>query len=241
MKRLWRATIIGIVFGLALSCAAQSVAAVPSRTAGKRSQGLLEYALGKINPADTDYGSAAEVARDGLVGYTIQSLYFWSNLISLGLLVTTSTALVLVLRTQDKREIIAADLIAQLWNGRVADREEILRRTTAFNLLVEANNAVVTGMAASVGAPAEFPTSVQRPTSRKARGTSESGGPKQLSFETHPADSARSAPDPDQKTKLLEGQNQALRNSERNLRERLNQVSQDLEQERRRNQSLKGA
>jgi hypothetical protein len=44
-----------------------------------------------------------------------------------------------------------------------------------------------------------------------------------------------------EKAIFLEGQNQALRNSERNLRDRLNQVSQDLEQERRRNQTLKGA
>jgi hypothetical protein len=45
----------------------------------------------------------------------------------------------------------------------------------------------------------------------------------------------------EEKSRLLESQNQALRDVERNLRERLNQLSQDLEQERLRNQALKGA
>ena len=46
-------------------------------------------------------------------------------------------------RAADKREVIAASLIAQLWNGRVSDRIEIERRTEQFNRLVETHNAEV--------------------------------------------------------------------------------------------------
>ena len=165
---------------------------------------------------------------------------------SLSLLAATSTALVLVLRTQDKREIIAANLISQLWNGRVTDRAEIVRRTSMYNALVETRNATLTLASASTkddraDAPPAEQTSQKQP-GKKARVSPQGGAPTVAHSATNPGQTGNVLyGDPDQKTKLLEGQNQALRNSERNLRERLNQVSQDLEQERRRNQTLKGA
>jgi len=39
-----------------------------------------------------------------------------------------------------KKEIVAASIIAELWNGRVSDRIEIVRRTEQFNQLVELHN-----------------------------------------------------------------------------------------------------
>jgi hypothetical protein len=247
MKCSWRITVLSTVLGLSSLCPAQSTStSMPSHQTAKRSKGFLDYVLGKINPGNKDYGSSAADERENLVGYTIQSLYFWSNLVSLSLLAGTSTALVLVLRTQDKREIIAATLISQLWNGRVTDRAEIVRRTGMYNALVETKNASLTMASTSTKDDrAESPLSEQpsqkQPT-KKARVPSQSGPATGAPSLTH-SERASSAPsaDLDQKTKLLEGQNQALRNSERNLRERLNQVSQDLEQERRRNQTLKGA
>jgi hypothetical protein len=189
--------------------------------------------------------SAAD-ARKEVIANTIQDLYFWSNIVSLTLLVATSATLVFVLRTQDKREIIAANLISQLWNGRVIDRQEIVRRTGMYNALVEAKNAA---LAMKLAPPAEqepVPATVtsagsekplkksgvqmradvsRSPSSQPTRG--EIGGLPSLNVE--------------EKSRLLESQNQALRDVERNLRERLNQLSQDLEQERLRNQALKGA
>lgn len=247
MKNICRVAILGITLGVSSPCPSQSVpSAAPSQPTPKRSQGLLDYALGKINPDNKDYGASAADARSELVGYTIQNLYFWSNVVSLSLLAAVSTGLVLVLRTQDKREIIAANLICQLWNGRVIDRREIVRRAGLHNALVEAKNAALSPAASPTkGERAESPVSElssQKQPGKKVRVQSEAAAPKQPSSHAQRGETG-SAPsgDLDQKTKLLEGQNQALRNSERNLRERLNHVSQDLEQERRRNQTLKGA
>ena len=36
----------------------------------------MDYALGKINPDNKDYGDSAADARSELVGYTIQNIYF---------------------------------------------------------------------------------------------------------------------------------------------------------------------
>jgi hypothetical protein len=247
MRNICCVAILGLTLSAASLCPAQSAPpAAPSQPTPKHSQGLLDYALGKINPANKDYGNSAADARSELAGDTIQNLYFWSNVISLALLAASSTALVLVLRTQDKREIIAANLISQLWNGRVIDRREIVRRAGMYNALVETKNAALSAASSPTREErAEFPASdpsLQKQPGKKARVQSDVALPKQPSSHAQQGETG-SAPsgDLDQKTKLLEGQNQALRNSERNLRERLNHASQDLEQERRRNQTLKGA
>ena len=113
-----------------------------SQSAPKR-QGFFDYALGKINPDGIDYGASMESGRNAVVENTIDDLYFWSNVVTLLLLSGLVAIVLLQWRAADKREVIAASLIAQLWNGRVSDRIEIERRTQQFNQLVEAHNADV--------------------------------------------------------------------------------------------------
>lgn len=243
MKRICHVAVLCLALGSSCAGSAQTSAPAHLHPAAKRSQGFLDYALGKINPSNKNYGTTVADARGEVVAYTIQSLYFWSNVISLTLLTATSIALVLVLRTQDKREIIAATLISQLWNGRVVDRKEIARRTAMYNALVESKNlALTTSALVNKEEPPEVEIS-QRLTGtqpvQKSRVQSKVAAPKSPSSTREtgtllPSELA-------EKAIFLEGQNQALRNSERNLRNRLNQISLDLEQERRRNQALKGA
>ena len=247
MRNRWRIAIFGLALSASSFFAAQTTAsASPSHPPARPSQGFLDYALGKINPGNKDYGSSVVDARGEVVTNTIQNLYFWSNVVSLTLLTATSTALVLVLRTQDKREIIAAAIVCQLWNGKVIDRREIVRRTGMYNSLVESKNAALNRTASpdkEEGSKSLLPEqSSQKQADKKMRVESKAAVTRLPSSHPHPGEiGIAPSSELEQKTKLLEGQNQALRNSERNLRERLNQVSQDLEQERRRNQTLKGA
>src|SRR6266852_5264640 len=66
----------------------------PHQTA-RRSQGFLDYALGKINPANRDYGLSAADLRAEVVHDSIDDLYFWSNLVTLSLLATITAIRVL--------------------------------------------------------------------------------------------------------------------------------------------------
>ena len=75
-----------------------------------------------------------------LVSHTIDDLYFWSNAVTLGLLVCAAGIIYFEWRSAAKKEIVAATIIAELWNGRVSDRIEIVRRTEQFNQLVELQN-----------------------------------------------------------------------------------------------------
>jgi hypothetical protein len=182
----------------------------------------------------------------------MDDLYFWSNVIALILLTGVTTAFFFHLRAADKKEIIAATIIAQLWNGRMSDRIEIERRTEQFNNLVAEHNAVVerelttnapeadreTPPAANLNRTVGEITDAPRPENRSAP---------RSSFDPVPTDAKQAAATGNEVVRLqqdnllLEHRVEAMRNTEQNLKERLNQTTSLLDQERRRNQALKGA
>lgn len=210
------------------------------RTTPKR-QGFFAYALGKINPQNTDYGAAIESSRHSLEEHTIDDLYFWSNVATLALLSGITAVVFLQWRAMDKRELIAASLIAQLWNGRVSDRIEIERRTEQFNHLVATHNADVEQSLAQRASSSERendkPSNLARSVRDLADATVSRGTPSDPS-----GPQATGAPAVDQQNVLLlQRRVEALQNSERNLKQRLNQTTALLDEERRRNSSLKGA
>ena len=218
---------------------------ITAQSAPKR-QGFFDYALGKINPQDKDYGTTIEANRSAVVGSTIDDLFFWSNVVTLILLCTLAGIVLLQWRAADKREVIAASLISQLWNGRVSDRIEIERRTAEFNRLVEAHNSEVERSLSQNSTPAGQPAEETERVTRSVRNLRETG-PKGSSGETSKADSTSAAAlEPgavslQQDNLLLQRRVEALQNSEQNLKQRLNQTTVLLDQERRRNATLKGA
>jgi hypothetical protein len=232
----------------------QDHAATPNTQPQKshKAQGFADYALGKVNPNNADYGASLDAARGTSVAQTIDDLYFWSNVVALILLTGLTTAFFFHLRAADKKEIIAATLIAQLWNGRVSDRAEIERRAEQFNNLVDEHNAVVerelttnapeadreTPPAANLNRTVGEITDAARPENRTAPRTS---------FEPVPPGAKEAVATGNEVVRLqqdnllLEHRVEAMRNTEQNLKERLNQTTSLLDQERRRNQALKGA
>jgi len=205
-------------------------------------QGFFDYALGKINPSGKDYGPGLESRRNAVVGNTVDDLYFWSNVVTLLMLSGLVAIVLLQWRAADKREVIAASLIAQLWNGRVSDRVEIERRTTQFNQLVEAHNADVERTLSQKSRPSEQEAEAAESLTRSVRKLAQNKGASLESVEKV----ATTAPDAgaaslQQSNLLLQRRVEALQNSEQNLKQRLNQTTVLLDQERRRNATLKGA
>ena len=247
MRALFLVRIVAFVLSLGSVCG-QSFAQTPSQpvpgsaqTAAKR-QGFFDYALGKINPRDKDYGAAMESGRAAVVEDSIDDLYFWSNVVTLLLLSGMVAVVLLQWRAADKREVIAASLIAQLWNGRVSDRIEIERRTTQFNRLVEAHNSEVEKSLSQPPRAAEQEAKAAESLTRSVRTLIASKGALPEPVEKI----APAVPDGDpaslqQSNLLLQRRVEALKNSEQNLKQRLNQTTVLLDQERRRNATLKGA
>lgn len=214
----------------------------PTLQSASKRRGFFDYALGKINPHGINYGASMESGRNAVVENTIDDLYFWSNVVTLLLLSGMVAVVLLQWRSTDKREVIAASLIAQLWNGRVSDRIEIERRTQQFNQLVEAHNADVEKNLSQKPGTSQQDAEAAGSLTRGVRSLAESKG-------ISPAEAEKievSAPDAtsaslQQNTLLLQRRVEALQNSEQNLKQRLNQTTALLDQERRRNATLKGA
>ena len=206
-------------------------------------QGFFDYALGKINPRGNDYGASMASTRSAVVEDTIDDLYFWSNAVTLILLCGLAAIVLLQWRAADKREVIAASLIAQLWNGRVSDRIELERCTEQFNRLVETHNAEVERSLSQKSTSSEREAETSGKLTRSVRNLAESrrklasrGGEDR----GHGTGSKRSRASR-QSNLLLQRRVEALQNSEQNLKQRLNQTTVLLDQERRRNATLKGA
>jgi hypothetical protein len=190
--------------------------------------------------------------RSDLVGHTVDDLYFWSNAVTLGLLTCAAGIIYFEWRSAAKKEIIAATIIADLWNGRVSDKIEILRRTEQFNQLVELHNAEVERALIEKQQPnqaAEPDTSDFKRTVQVLEQKAKTGGKDVAKNTSDVPDTSMVAPSPvgnssmksQQQTLLLQRRLEATQNSEHNLRERLNQVNTQLDEERRRNRTLKGA
>lgn len=251
-----RQVLLQILFACLIACGLSSTLACPALAQSQQPnphrqadrQGFFDYALGKINPNGADYGANLQSKREGVVGKSIDDLYFWSNVLSLMLLIATAFTLLFHWRAADKREVIAASLIAQLWNGRVSDRIEIERRTGEFNRLADAHNAEIerslmakAQSSESRSAEESVGRSVRKLTEKPVSGVS-SKDHAQLRLRMDAA-SEPTAADPSgmqQSYLLLQRRVEALQNSESSLKQRLNQTTVLLDQERRRNATLKG-
>ena len=220
----------------------------PSQHPPRKPEGFFDFILGKINPKAVDYGTRMQSSRDAVVANTVDDLYFWSNTITLLLLTGSVSIVLLQWRSEAKREVIAAALIAELWNGRVSDGIELNRRTEQFNQLVATHNAEVEkALAVKQQAGAEKQTSGNLNRSvRKLTENDPGTGQKPVSPEPIAETTSNATPDSStanvqQSNLLLQRRIEAMQNTEQNLKQRLNQTTALLDQERRRNASLKGA
>jgi hypothetical protein len=216
-----------------------------------RQQGLLDYTLGKINPENKDIGTQLQADRTAFVEESVNNLYFWSNVFTLSLLCSACALLFLERRAMWKKELITATLLTELWNGRISDRTEIERRTRQYNELVDLHNAEVerdlmsrsetTGAADRVESKAQRGVNklAEKPTPIPEAGRNAGIDAAPATVPPGPTDAGST--NLQQKVLLQQGQIEAMRNTEQNLKERLNQTTALLEQERKRNQPSKRA
>ena len=247
--------VILLFCAIAPGLVAQTQTVQPEKTGPtlRQRQGFFDYALGKINPSNTDYGTAMANGRGDLVGHTIDDLYFWSNAVTLGLLACAAGIIYFEWRSAAKKEIVAATIIAELWNGRVSDRIEILRRTEQFNQLVEMHNQETERLLSAGPKTSEQEQEAAGSITKSVSQIGQSGSPtagstaKSTSSNPRTTESAAVGNANDgtarlqQSNLLLQRRVEALENNENNLKQRLNQTTLLLDEERRHNATLKGA
>ena len=112
----------------------ESNPAQPGRAA-KQKDGFIDFTLKRINPADRDYGQCIAEGRKVLLEETIENGYFWSNIVSLGLLGCFFLVIMYQRRLALRREHLNAESLCQVRNALAraeAHSEEATRRNHDF-------------------------------------------------------------------------------------------------------------
>jgi hypothetical protein len=75
--------------------------------------GFVDFTLKRINPSDKDYGQMISAGRNLLLAETIENGYFWSNVVSLGLLGCLFILVVYQQKHLNRAEWKSAEIVAQ--------------------------------------------------------------------------------------------------------------------------------
>ncbi|HEX3105603.1 MAG TPA: hypothetical protein VHQ22_14250 [Terriglobales bacterium] len=223
----------------------------------KERAGFVDFALKRINPSDKDYGQMISVGRNLLLAETIENGYFWSNVVSLGLLGCLFILVVYQQKHLNRAEWKSAEIVAQYEyalkraNVQVADatkrNSEIiealigLKELTACTPSARTNNGEAPVARQSRPRPADPPASTAEPPKNgtnkaiKATATTMAG-----------ADAAAQIglfkPDVDLITRVnsLEQLLARSKGRENELVRQLNEAGRKLQAEQDKNRSLKG-
>ena len=147
--------------------------------------GFVDFMLKRINPSDKDYGQMISAGRNLLLAETIENGYFWSNVVSLGLLGCLFILVVYQQKHLNRAEWKSAEIVAQYEyalkraNVQVADatkrNSEIiealvgLKELTACTPSARTNNSEAPVARQSRPRPADPPASTAESRARRAR------------------------------------------------------------------------
>jgi hypothetical protein len=219
--------------------------------------GFVDFTLKRINPSDKDYGQMIAAGRNLLLAETIENGYFWSNVVSLGLLGCLFILVVYQQKHLNRAEWKSAEILAQYEyalkraNVQVADatkrNSEIiealvgLKELTACTPSARTNNSADPVARQSRPRPADPPASTAE---SPKNGTNKAV--KATATTTAGADAAAQIglfkPDVDLITRVnsLEQLLARSKDRENELVRQLNEAGRKLEAEQDKNRSLKG-
>jgi hypothetical protein len=224
----------------------------------KERAGFVDFTLKRINPSDKDYGQMISAGRNLLLAETIENGYFWSNVVSLGLLGCLFILVVYQQKHLNRAKWKSAEIVAQYEyalkraNVQVADatkrNSEIiealvgLKELTACTPSARTNNSEAPVARQSRPRPADPPASAAEPpkngTNKAIKGT--------VILTTAGADAAAQIglfkPDVDLITRVnsLEQLLARSKGRENELVRQLNEAGRKLQSEQDKNRSLKG-
>jgi hypothetical protein len=128
--------------------------------------GFVDFTLKRINPSDKDYGEMISAGRNLLLAETIENGYFWSNVVSLGLL---GCLFILVLYQQkhlNRAEWKSAEIVAQYEYALKRANVQVADATKRNSEIIE----VLVGVKEStVCAPSARTNNNEAPVARQSR------------------------------------------------------------------------
>jgi hypothetical protein len=223
----------------------------------KSRQGFLHFALKRINPSDRDYGQCLDENRKLLLTESIENGYFWSNMVSLGLLGCLFIIIVYQQKRHTRGEWMAADALGQLEHALARAKgqvEEANKRNQGFIQSLSAlresalhahpSAASASGNSASSSRP-RASTEQKKTTAPPTNGNAKVAPTEPASVHSKTVTSAQIAlfnGDGDLVMKLNSQEQQitAMREQMNLLRRQLTESERKLRAEQEKNRSLKG-
>ena len=112
-----------------------------TRKPATQSREPADFILERLNPSNTDYGDQIDQDRKFFVEQTLHNFEFWMIGITVSLLILSFCMLLHQNRERDRREIIAAGLLAQYHNAWIEARSHADDAIHRHNELVKRTNA----------------------------------------------------------------------------------------------------
>lgn len=126
-----------------------------ARQPAKQGDGFVDFALKQINPQNKDYGCQIDDARKLMVDQTIKSVESWAVLVALSFLILSFFLLLHQHRERNRREIIAAALLAQYHNALADARSQADEAIRRYNALVNTTNTAAEATLRTASQPPE--------------------------------------------------------------------------------------
>lgn len=242
----------------------------PASTQPKRpTAGFVDYTLGRINPADKDYGACIDDSRRLLLTETIEDGYFWSNALTLGLLLVFFLVILFQRGLLRRRALMYADALGQYQSTLAraeAQTDDAARRNREFMEALRLATAPAARkssheqISSTVGAASVPPSPTDAPEERRkgkvtaatAAGPSAPGGTHENAAVSVAGDRQRRVNAADNTAEVAPGldliaQNNALQqqlgltqDQVKQLRRQLNESERQLQAEKQKNRTLKG-
>ncbi|MGB8129851.1 MAG: hypothetical protein WCG81_08660 [Candidatus Angelobacter sp.] len=128
--------------------------------------GFVDFTLKRINPSDKDYGQMISADRNLLLAETIENGYFWSNVLSLGLLGCLFILVVYQQKHLNRAEWKSAEIVAQYEHALKRANVQVADATKRNSEIIE----VLVGLKEStVYAPSARTNNNEAPVARQSR------------------------------------------------------------------------
>jgi hypothetical protein len=105
-----------------------------------QSKGIVETTLSGINPQNKDYGTVVADWRKEVFDTAVNRIYLWGIFILCLVLSVSLLGNVWLLRQRQRRLVISANIVVQLFNAYVGSRARSLEVIGKYNALVERYN-----------------------------------------------------------------------------------------------------
>jgi hypothetical protein len=264
VNRTSRIAVAGLLLAMfSPVCCAQASRPSYDRMAQQRSskpkEGFVDFTLKRINPCETDYGQHLDDDRRMVLRETIESAYFWSNIVSLGLLGCLFIIIICQHRIQRRREWSASEMLAQYEHSLSLANAQVGEATKRNHGLMEALTLLRESALRSPALPVDVTEIARTPAPRSRTASAPplpAPPPKDTSVKPVAASAVGVAATTTQpgnqiglfnpevelvmKVNSLEQQLGRSRDETRILRRQVNQAGQRVQAEEQKNRTLKG-